>query len=188
MSTSIENTQTIVATSTPHQEASPSTRGKDSGGKRPAHKGQRKPRRNQNTVAYKLLPKSRDVDDIHSAAIVIGRGGKNQKSIEKATGTVLTVLNAKQQRNFKPMEVNTKDAQIMKIEVDTDMTMEDMSYEQRLNRAKQKIAKAIQYWRDIAYPPEDDGGGADADGQAAEHEDEEEHDATLATHSGEGCN
>ena len=182
MSTPTEHTQNNVASST-----TPST----SEGKRRPNKGPRKSRRNPNTVAYKLLPKSRDVEDIHSAAIVIGRGGKNQKSIEKATGTVLTVLNAKQQRNFKPMEVNTKDAQIMKIELNPDVTIEDMTEEQRMNRAKQKIAKAIQYWRDIAYPPEDDGGGgggADADGQGSEHEDEEEQDATLATHSGEGGN
>ena len=119
MSTPTEHTQNNVASST-----TPST----SEGKRRPNKGQRKSRRNPNTVAYKLLPKSRDVDDIHSAAIVIGRGGKNQKSIEKATGTVLTVLNAKQ-GNFKPMEVNTKDVQIMKIELNPDVTIEDMTEE-----------------------------------------------------------
>lgn len=174
MSTPIENTQITVATST-----TPS----NSEGKRRPNKGPRKPRRNPNTIAWKLLPKSRDVQDIHSAAIVIGRGGKNQKSIEKATGTVLTVLNAKQQRSFKHIEVNTKDAQIMQIELNPDVSIEDLSEEQRINRAKQKIAKSIQYWRDIAFPPDDDGEEHEEQGNSHGHGHGEEQDATLAQSS-----
>ena len=70
-------------------------------------------------------------------------------------------LNRKQQRGFKfgnfQVEVNTKDARIMCIEVDPEQTVssegsdEPLTDQQRLNMACKMIASAIDYWRRVKY-------------------------------------
>lgn len=136
--------------------SSPQEKHKSHGSKHSGSKGGRKTRQPPQTVTYKLVPMDRDPKGKGAPPIVKGKKGSNLKRIEELTGTQMRFLNRQQQREFSPIEINTNDARILRIEIDNDMTgegLEDMTNRQRLNRACQLVAQAIQYWRDVAYPP-----------------------------------
>ena len=157
MSNANENTQTMESTPTPlaiaDGRSSPQEKRPSHGSKHSGPKGGRKTRRSPPTVTYKLVPMDRDPEGKGAPPIVKGKQGSNLQRIEEATGTRMRFLNRQQQRDFTAIEVNTNDARILRIEIDRDVTKEDMSNRQRLNRACQLVAKAIQYWRDVEYPP-----------------------------------
>ena len=177
MSNANNTTQTMESTAmavadghSSSQEKRPSHGSKPSGSK-----GGKKTRRPPPTVTYKLVPMDRNPDGKGAPPIVKGKKGSNLQRIEEATGTRMRFLNRQQQRDFTAIEVNTNDARILRIEIDRDVTKDDMSNRTRLNRACQMVAKAIQYWRDVEYPPPDR-----SDGEDEHHDHDEGQDPTQA--------
>lgn len=177
MSNANNTTQTTESTAMAVADghSSPQEKRPSHGSKPSGSKGGKKTRRPPPTVTYKLVPMDRNPDGKGAPPIVKGKKGSNLQRIEDATGTRMRFLNRQQQRDFTAIEVNTNDARILRIEIDRDVTKDDMSNRTRLNRACQMVAKAIQYWRDVEYPPPDR-----SDGEDEHHDHDDGQDPTQA--------
>ena len=132
-------------------------------------KGSQKPRGKRSspsgsssTRRYKLVPMDRDPEGKGAPPLVKGTKGAFLNRIHEVSGCNCRFLSAGEQRNFKAIEVNTGDARILEITIDTEVEMPTSNYSRRLNKACQMVAGAIMHWRHIEYPPpEEDGDGGD---------------------------
>ena len=143
-----------VVAHTPHR----SKRYRGKGGKKPPP---------ATPVRYKIVPMDRNPAEPGAPPIVNGKGGRNLKRIMKATGTHIRFLNRKEQHEFELMEVNTYDARVLEIKVNSKVHKEEMNDYQRLTNACKMVAASIKYWRDVAYPPPEEDEDSDSGEQDA---------------------